>query len=185
MANGRRGQMIATTDVTLKTAASRRVVRYALWRIVATNVIGEHERPLSDALYDRAWQEIHPVYGVGTDAGEAEFRLLRLAGITATARAVSAASDGSRLALPVSAAEFAGALEDGVRALEDNDNLFWNLGPGDRETVRACRAEALRLLDDVLTASAPDDRPVAVPEFPGPVRASRRQSLADRLERVR
>ena len=172
------------TTVTVTTEPSRRVIRFALWRILANDVVGE--RALSDALYDRACGAIHPVYGLGVADGDAEFRLLRIATMTAAARTVDAAATGTAVELPVSPAEYLCALDDCLCALEDNDNLFWNLAPLDRGFVNRCREEAVLQLEAV-GAQLPDGThdgglvatteepatPIAVPEYAEPVRVRR------------
>ena len=170
--------------VTVTAEPSRRVIRFALWRIMASDVVGE--RSLGDALYDRACRAIHPVYGLGVDDGDAEFRLLRIATLTAAARSLDATATGTAVELPVSPAEYLCALDDCLCALEDNDNLFWNLTPLDRGSVSRCRDEAALQLEAV-AAQLPDGlhdggivatseqpaAPVAVPEYAEPVRVRR------------
>jgi hypothetical protein len=168
----------STTTVMLENGCTRRVVTFALWRIIATDVVGERE--LSDAFYDRAWREINPVYMLEPGAGGAEFRMMRVAAVGAAARVVATAADGTCVLLPVSTSELAGALGDCVRAIDQNTDLFLGLSPDEREDVMRCRRVATTLLraldseDQPARADRPPAEALSVPEFSGSLTASRR-----------
>jgi hypothetical protein len=136
--------MQTTTAVSITSSHVRRIVTFALWRIVATDVVGETE--LSDGYYDRAWGEINRIYMLDGDAGRAEFLLVRLAALTAAVRAVGAAAEGQDVELPVAPDEVAEALRDCVRAIDLNGDLLLALPSEEREDVLRCRRTALRLL---------------------------------------
>lgn len=168
-----------TTTVMLQNGFMRRVVTFALWQITATEVVGERE--LSEAFYDRAWREINRTYMLEPDVGRAEFRMLRIAALSAAARVVATASDGTCVLLPVGESELAAALRDCVRTIDQNTDLFLDLVPDDREDVMRCRRAALRLLaalddgDQPLRAERPRAPGLSVPEFSGSLAVSRRE----------
>jgi hypothetical protein len=169
--------MADTTSVTIETRHTRRVISFALWRIIAVDVIGERE--LSEGVYDRAWREIQMVY-VDGEPGEAEFRLLRIGVLRAATRAVAAAEDGQQTGLPVSTQELADALRDCVRAIDQNDDLFLTLTDVERADVVQCRSAAIGLLEAMGNQSASGPliaadvrRQIVMPEFSGPVNVTR------------
>ncbi len=158
------------TTTTIASHHARRVLTFALWRIAAADVVGEHE--LGDGLYDRAWREINPLYMLDqTQPARAEFALMRLAALGAAARTVDAARLGEAVELPASAAELASALHDCVAAIDQNHCLFVDLSPDGREDVLRCRRAAITLL--AALEAAQSCSAVSVPEFPGPLRVSR------------
>ncbi len=146
---------MATIEVTLDCDHVRRVVTFALWRIIAVNIVGE--RALSDGYYDRALKQINPAYMVEPEAGPTDARLARLSAITAAAQAVESGAAGDRIALPVRRQELADALQDCVRAIDLGHDLLLALDEGGREDVARCRRTALRLLRT--TASTPVPAP--------------------------
>lgn len=176
--------MASTTAVTLETGHLKRVVAFALWRVVAVDVVGERE--LSEGFYDRAWREIDPVYVLGGDVGDVEFRLVRLSTVSAAVREVTSAADGTRLDLPVAPEEMAAALRDCIRAIDQNEDLFLNLPANGRDDVLRCRRAAVRVLRAVLeqlpeAARRPEDGEVGLlpPRFIEPAPAP---VVRDRLE---
>jgi hypothetical protein len=175
--------MADTTSVTIETRHTRRVISFALWRIMAVDVIGERE--LSEGVYDRAWREIQTVY-VDGEPGEAEFRLLRIGVLRAAIRAVAAAAqDGQQTELPVSPHELADALRDCVRAIDQNDDLFLTLTEVERNDVVQSRSAAIGLLEALGNRPASGPLPAAdvrrqivMPEFSGPVNVTRTERRA-------
>ncbi len=144
---------MTSTAVTIDSEHVRRVVSFALWRIVAANIVGE--RALSDGYYDRAWEQINPAYMLEPDNGPADARLARLAAITEAVRVVESAAAGERVSLPVRRAELGEALQDCVRAIDLNDDLLLGLSAAEREDVIRCRRTALRLMRSLPGTAAP------------------------------
>ena len=132
---------------TIEAGPMRRVLTFALWRVVSADVVGERE--LSEGFYDLAWRGINPAYELGGDPGDAEYRLLRLTAVRSAVRAVAAAADGERVDLPVSPEELADALHDCVLTIDQNDQLLDELSAEDRADVGGCREAAIRLLDEL------------------------------------
>ena len=150
---------MATIEVTIDSGHVRRVVTFALWRIIAVNIVGE--RALSDGYYDRALKQINPAYMVEPEGGPADARLARLSAITAAAQAVESAAAGDRIALPVRREELADALQDCVRAIDLGHDLLLALDEAGREDVSHCRRAALRLLRTIPSTPAPAPTPQA------------------------
>lgn len=148
--------MEESIKVTIGSGHTRRIITFALWRVIAVDVVGESE--LSDGYYDRAWGEINRIYMLNAEPGGAETRLLRLATLTAAVRSVATAADGACVELPVTPSEVADALRDCVRAIDLGDDLFLALPESERADVLGCRRAAIRLLRSIEVPTAGPDR---------------------------
>jgi hypothetical protein len=177
--------MAGSTNITIEAGHVRRVLTFALWRIVSADIVGECE--LSEDFYDLAWRGIHRDYQLHGGVGEAEYRLVRIGAVSAAVRAVAAAADGDRLELPVAPEELSDALRDCMLAIDQNDEVLANLPTGERREVVGCRYTASRLLDWLAGQLEPGEpmprspgHSLTVPEFPGSPRIRRTRAPADR-----
>ncbi len=139
-----------TTTVTIGDEPTRAVIWSALWLECSAELNGEQ---FANTAFEAGWQPINVEFGCpSTDDPERTLReaLARLDQIREAGETIRSAGIGDTITIPFAAERLAHQLKDCGEYIEGGG--FWQVEPGERAHVLACRDAALRLQAELAPA---------------------------------